>query len=97
MKMNLDTLEKVSSILFDALRSRGLQEIEVEDVFYRVVPWSERHSMGGERVELEVGSLFDDYSDIQRVASGQQEPLAYHLSALACLPYEIGGRMSEEV
>lgn len=26
MKMNLDTLEKVSSILFDALRSRGLQE-----------------------------------------------------------------------
>jgi len=52
MKMNLDTLEKVSSILFDALRSRGLQEIEVEDVFYRVVPWSVRHSMGGLRVEL---------------------------------------------
>ena len=97
MKMSLNTLEKVSSILFDALRSRGLQEIEVEDVYYRVVPWSERHSMGGERVELEVGSLFDDYSDIQRVASGQQEPLTYHLSALACLLYEIGGRMSEEV
>ena len=97
MKMNLGTLEKVSSILFDALRSRGLQEIEVEDVFYRVGPWSERHSMGGERVELEVGSLFDDYSDIQRVASGQQEPLAYHLFALACLLYEIGGRLSEEV
>ncbi|MCV0218564.1 MULTISPECIES: hypothetical protein [Stenotrophomonas] len=95
--MSLDTLEKVSSILFDALRSRGLQEIEVEDVFYRVVPWSERRSMGGERVELEVGGLFDDYSDIQRVASGQQEPLAYHLSALACLLYEIGGGMSEEV
>lgn len=97
MKMNLDTLEKVSSILFDELRSRGLQEIEVEDVFYRVVPWLERHSMGGERVELEVGSLFDDYSDIQRVALGQQEPLAYHLSALASLLYEIGGRLSEEV
>lgn len=55
--MNLDTLEKVSSILFDELRSRGLQEIEVEDVFYRVVPWLERHSIGGERVELEVGSI----------------------------------------
>ncbi|HIE4004417.1 TPA: hypothetical protein ACXNIM_000626 [Stenotrophomonas maltophilia] len=95
--MNLDTLEKVSSILFDELCSKGLQEIEVEGVFYRVVPWSERHSMGGERVELEVGSLFDDYSDIQRVALGQQEPLAYHLSALACLLYEIGGRLSEEV
>lgn len=35
MKMNLGTLEKVSSILFDELRSSGLQEIEVEDVFYR--------------------------------------------------------------
>ncbi|MGG2102742.1 hypothetical protein [Stenotrophomonas sp. NRRL B-14846] len=57
----------------------------------------ERHSMGGERVELEDGSLFDDYSDIQRVALGQQEPLAYHLSALACLLYEIGAGLSEEV
>lgn len=53
--------------------------------------------MGGERVELEDGSLFDDYSDIQRVALGQQEPLAYHLSALACLLYEIGAGLSEEV
>ncbi|MGL5803832.1 MAG: hypothetical protein ACRC2R_27535 [Xenococcaceae cyanobacterium] len=90
MIVDLNVLEKASHIIFEYWQKEGIQKIEVEEDFYWNISTKERYDPYKEPQDLDLGQLSDDWSEIEKIASGKTEPIIYALVWLASI-YKILG------
>lgn len=94
MDIELANLRKSATAVFDHLERLGVQTVNVDGPMYWNIQPTDRYSMTHSPVDLDVGSLYDDYSDLVRVASGEQQALAAHLKPLAAILEAMGALLS---
>lgn len=97
MKISVSKIRDVADLAFLHLEERGIAEVDVPNILYWVISGEERFSVGDAPVEVSIGSLSDDYSDLARVLSGEQEILAMHMEQLGVLLSALGTILGSEL
>lgn len=97
MKINISELQKISEIIFDHLVKREVKDVTIDENFYWKISADERYNMHVSPIELNVGSLNDDLSDLMRVLHGDQSVLAGHLQPLASVLEVLGFVLAERL
>ena len=92
MRADLNTIEKAMLTVFQHLRDRGIDSLELEKDFYWNIAAEQRFDPYREPDDFSLGQLSDDWTEIEKIAAGQQEPLGYCLVWMAALIRYIGER-----
>lgn len=93
MEIKLSDLSQICTRLFFHLEEMGIQTIDVNEDFYWNIPKSELYNPYQNPSELDLGQLSDDWNELQKILSAQQEPYAYGLVYLAPILRLIGEKV----
>jgi hypothetical protein len=89
MKIPLKDLRQVMDRLMTHLEREG-PVIELPHEFYWNIPSAVRYDSYNEPKTFTVGQLSDDWAELQRIGSGQVDPLGYGLVWLGSLLMAVG-------
>lgn len=90
MNIKLNELRQVTEMIFEHLSARGVAEVSINQNMYWKISCDERYNVNVTPAEINVGSLEDDKSDLDRILRGDQDVLAMHLQPLAALLDALG-------
>ncbi len=85
MKIQLTQLRKAAELILNQLAVDGIEEIELTKDFYWTIPIEQRYDPYKQPSQLTLGQLSDDWMEITRLVSGEQEAAAYQLEWLSSL------------
>lgn len=85
MKVDTATLRKLSEKLLSHLEQRGYGAVELPADYYWHIPKEQRYDMNRQPSDLSIGQLSDDWHELQKILSGESEPLGYALVWLASI------------
>jgi hypothetical protein len=89
MKVNLGDLQSVIDQMLVSI-ARETEAIDIDVDFYWNVPLELRYDPYSEPSELTMGQLSDDWSELQRIRSGQAEAIPYALVWAAAILRRVG-------
>jgi len=90
MKVSTEAMQRAALMLLRHLDESGQKEFEIAEDFYWDVPADKRYDPYSEPTQLTVGQLSDDWTEIERITSGEREPLAYALVWLSSVLRRVG-------
>lgn len=90
MRVDIETLEKAMSIIFDHLKAQGISSLNLDGDFYWNIAKEQRYGPSEEPTDIDLGQLSDDWNEIQKIASGEKESIGYALVWIAALYQHIG-------
>jgi hypothetical protein len=90
MKIDISTLEQASQAIFQYLKDQKVESIEVNEDFYWNISKEERYNPYADPKDLDLGQLSDDWAEVAKIASGDNEPVGYALVWLSSI-YKILG------
>ncbi len=85
MRIELETLERATTRLFEYLRETGRTSLEIGEDYYWHIPTDTRYDPFRKPEELTIGQLSDDWREISRIAQDEAEPVGFALCWLAAL------------
>ncbi len=94
MNIDVETLEKAFQIILAYLEKVEVTSIEVDKDFYWDISPEQRYAPYQDPKDLSLGQLSSDWEHIQKIASGNEEPIAYSLVWLASLMKYLGENKS---
>lgn len=90
MQISVAELREVCEVLLRHLESSGVNTIDIEKDYYWNVPVDQRYTPYEEPSSLDLGQLTDNWSELQRLRSGESEPIAYGLVWLSAILRVVG-------
>jgi hypothetical protein len=93
MKIKISELRAAANRLFDHLERSGHAELEVDRDFYWSIPDEKLYSVYEEPSGFTVGQLSDDWKELQRISSGQRQPIGYALVWLSSVLRFVGTKI----
>lgn len=90
MKVDTHSLRTLCETLLNHLEQSGGREIELSNDYYWHIPAEQRHDMNRQPTELSIGQLSDDWQELQRILTGESEPIGYALVWLASILCDLG-------
>ena len=93
MDVDTSTLRAACVRLLDHLDSSGLSTIHIEPDYYWDIAEEELYNALNKPGELDMGQLSDDWREIQAIADGTKEPIAYAFTWLAAVMRAVGQKV----
>lgn len=90
MKIEIDVLEEATKAVFKHLKEQKITDLKFDEDFYWNITQEDRYNPYDEPKELTLGQLSDDWLEIKKIASGENETIGFALVWLASL-YKIIG------
>ncbi len=90
MKIPVTELRALTNRLLDDLEQQGHQVVDLSDDYYWDIGKNELYDPSKDPEELSLGQLTHDWERLQRILTGQNQPLAYGLVWLAAVLRAIG-------
>lgn len=92
MQIDIKTLEKATLDIFNHLRDLEITSFELENDYYWHIVSEERYNPYDKPKDFTLGQLSDDWDEIEKIATGKQEPIGFALVWLAALYLYVGER-----
>ncbi len=83
MKVNIDEIQKITSLLFSKLREQNGDEVELENDFYWDISSDELYKPYDDPKDISLGQLSDDLKEVQRLSQSSDEAIPYDLKRIA--------------
>ena len=93
MKIDITILENAAKDIFESIKEKGIERIEIEEDFYWNIDSNERYDPYNDPKELDLGQLSNDWLEISKISSKEKEPIPYALVWLAALYKIIGEKI----
>ena len=90
MEVSVAELRVVADKLFAHLLQLGHDTVSITHDYYWAVPKDTRHDPYVQPVELTLGQLSDEISELKRISDGTAEPISFGLVWLSSIIREIG-------
>jgi hypothetical protein len=90
MLVDVKTLEKAMLAIFDHLKKQGISSVNFDSDFYWDIEKEQRYEPYQDPSGMNLGQLSDDWTEIQKIASGEKEPIGYALVWIASLYRYVG-------
>jgi hypothetical protein len=90
MQVRVAELRELCDSLLGHLEANGVEQIEIGADLYWNVPADQRYAPYQEPHTLDIGSLAEDWRELQCVRAGESDPLAYHLVWLSSILRAVG-------
>jgi hypothetical protein len=97
VEIEVAKLREAANAIFQHLEKRGVERLEIDGECYWHIDARDRYAMDKLPGHPDVGSTYDDYADLLRVASGEQDVLAWHLMPLASVLNVLGSILPEKL
>jgi hypothetical protein len=82
MKVNIDEIQKITSLLLSKLKESKGSEIEISNDYYWDISQDELYSLYEEPKNITLGQLSDDLEELQRLAKSD-DAIMYDLKRLS--------------
>jgi len=83
MKVNIDNLQKIITLLLSKLKEQKGNEIELENDFYWDISSDELYKPYDDPKNISLGQLSDDLAEIDRLSKSRDEAIPYDLKRIA--------------
>jgi len=83
MKVNIDELNKIITLLLSNLRNNKGNEVELKNDYYWDISKDQLYNPYDDPSEISLGQLSDDLNEIYRLSSSQDEAIPYDLKRVA--------------
>ena len=94
--IDLRDLQKITNRLFDhIIKTRGTTSVELRSDSYWQVPIDRQFDMSSGPMELDVGSLHDDWEFVSAFLAESEEPTVFSFTELAPLLNYLGATVEE--
>src|ERR1041384_7369671 len=92
MQISIPVLRAVSEIIFSHIEAMEIGSVTIPADYYWEIPKDQRYDPYKEPdpKEFEIGQLSDDWSELQKIAEGKGEPIAYALVWMSSLLKAVG-------
>lgn len=90
MKVSATELRRAVDLLLEHIEESGSPVVEIDEDFYWDVPADRRYAPYQKPVELTMGQLSDDWSEIQKIVDGSRQPVGYALVWLSSILRRVG-------
>jgi hypothetical protein len=77
MKIKIDELETITKKLFQHLRNQKILEFDIEEDFYWNIDKNERYNPYKKPLNLDLGQLEDDWSELVNIINSNSETISY--------------------
>ena len=94
-KINIEELRKAINILFDHIRAGGIDVVEFKKDYYWDMDADKIYNVAADPADLTIGSLFEDWESVQKIASNKDLPVVLLLLKVAPLLRYIGETLPE--
>jgi hypothetical protein len=94
-KIEIEELRKAVNLLLDHLRDGGIRQVELGKDCYWELDAERLYDVTNDPTDFSIGSLFDDLESVQKLASGQREPVVLLLLKVAPLLRYLGDTVTE--
>ena len=94
MQISLVSLRNAVEKTLDYLEESGLTHIDVDEDYYWNIAKEEIYDLYKEPTDLNVGQLSDDIEAVEKIASGENDPIGHHLVWIAAIMRYIGENSS---
>ena len=91
--VSIAQLSLVTERLFEHLTAQGIQVIQLDVDYYWNINHDEVYNLNQTPTNINVGQLSDDWHELRRILSNEQEPLAYQLVWLSAILRAIGEKL----
>ncbi len=89
-EIKVKELKVVTSRLLEYLESENGDTLSLPEDYYWHIDADELHTVEEEPTDLSVGQLSEDWENLQRVASGESDPIRHSLVWLAAVLRAVG-------
>ena len=83
MKVNINEIQKITSLLLSKLREQKGNEVELENDFYWDISSDELYKPYDDPKDISLGQLSDELKEIQRLSQSSDEAIPYDLKRIA--------------
>jgi hypothetical protein len=83
MKVNIDEIQKLTSLLLSKLKESKGNEIEISNDYYWDISQDEIYSPYEEPKNVTLGQLSDDLEEVQRLINSDDDAIMYDLMRLS--------------
>jgi hypothetical protein len=83
--IDIYVLKQVIDDVFNYIKENKIREVSIKKNLYWDMSANERFDISKNVSSICVGSLLDDYHNIERIYSGEQPPIEYHLAVIGVL------------
>jgi len=90
MEINMDDLRQICDRLIQNVKEKGIDSINLEVDYYWNIPQNQLYNPYQKPVDLDMGQLSDNWTELRKVLQSQKEPLGYHLVWLAAILRALG-------
>ena len=90
MEVHIGELKEIIDTVFETLRSRGVDRVDIPHDFYWSIPGLRRYSPYEEPRELTMGQLSDDMHELRRIHADDAPVTCYALVWAAAVLRAIG-------
>ena len=94
-KIEIEELRTAVNLLLDHLRDGGIRQVELGKDYYWELDSERLYEVTDDPADFSIGSLFDDWESVQKLASGQHEPVVLLLLKVAPLLRYLGDTVRE--
>ena len=95
MKINVAQLRTVSELLLRRLEDRGHSVVDISADYYWNIPKEQRYDREQEPKDLDMGQLSEDLCWLEKIATGEREPVGFALVWLAEILKYIGEQIPD--
>lgn len=88
--INTDQLRAITEALTTHLDEMGLSSTEIPWDYYWNIPIKERYNPYEKPQSPDLGQLFDDWADLEKITRGESLPLGYALVCLSSILLALG-------
>ncbi len=79
MRITVAQLRAVSELLLKRLDERGHSSVDLTADYYWNIPKEQKYDREQVPKDLDIGQLSEDWSSLEKIASGEREPVIYGL------------------
>ncbi|NOI65478.1 hypothetical protein [Vibrio sp. 99-8-1] len=90
MVVDIETLQNAMLQVFEHLKHQGINSLDIDSDFYWNIEKKQRYDPYQMPNDIDLGQLSDSWDEIQKIASGEREPIGYALIWIASLYQYIG-------
>ena len=90
MEIKISTLKNILARLFAELEKQGLDSITISSDYYWHIPEDQIYDPYHEPDHLDTGQLTDDWSDLEKISNGEDDPVITDFLDLSAIFRAIG-------
>ncbi|MBE9064063.1 hypothetical protein [cf. Phormidesmis sp. LEGE 11477] len=95
MNVELKEIENALQSIFSHLYSSGMNSVEIGKDFYWHIPKADRYEPYEQPSNFTMGQLSSDLENLNKISSGDEQPLAYSLIWVASILRYLGEEVVE--